>query len=198
MADDDAANPRTQAFVPDFSDDEDAQDARDARDAEDTGTQSWVPDFSDDEDADAPRDSQESGAPQPAAAKPEVRTDTDAAVAPVQPVTVPGRYLFLKWWKLVLVLLGVWIVAVPVGLALFWWWYHSVDKTPAVFAVLVYVVACAVGGVILAMAEGRPVVSALSLAVMSAPFASVAAAAPLYGYYYCARTGPCLIGVIPY
>jgi hypothetical protein len=59
-------------------------------------------------------------------------------------------------------------------------------------------VVCAVGGVMLAMVEGRPLISALSLAAMSGPFASVAAAAPLYGYYYCTRTGHCLIGVIPY
>ena len=123
---------------------------------------------------------------------------THAAGAPVQSVTVPGRYLYLKWWKLLLVILGVWIVAAEVGLGLFYWWYHTVDKTPAVFVVLVYVVACAVAGVMLAMVQGRPLVSALSLAVMSGPFASVAAAAPLYGYYYCARVGHCLVGVIPY
>ncbi|MCV7100356.1 hypothetical protein [Mycobacterium palustre] len=185
MADDDASDPGTQAFVPDFSDDDDA---------EDTGTQSWVPDFSDDDDDTGAAAKAPSG--QPEAAK--VEPAADAGVVPVQPVTVPGRYLFLKWWKLALVLLGVWTVAAPVGLALYYWWYHSVGKTPAVFAALVYVVACAVGGVMLAMAEGRPLVSALSLAVMSAPFASLAAAAPLYGYYYCARTGHCLIGVIPY
>lgn len=34
---------------------------------------------------------------------------------------------------------------------------------------------------------------------MSGPFASVAAAAPLYGYYYyCERMSHCLVGVIPY
>jgi len=123
---------------------------------------------------------------------------TEAAGAPVQSVTVPGIYLHLRWWKLVLVLLGVWIAVSPVGLGLFYWWYHAIDKTPTVFMVLVYVVACAVGGVMLAMVQGRPLLSALSVAVMSGPFASVAAAAPLYGYYHCARTGHCLIGVIPY
>jgi hypothetical protein len=50
----------------------------------------------------------------------------------------------------------------------------------------------------LAMVQGRPLISALALAVMSGPFASVVAVAPLYGYYYCTRTGNCLIGVIPY
>jgi hypothetical protein len=99
---------------------------------------------------------------------------------------------------LVLVILGVWIATSEVGLSLFYWWYHTINKTPAVFMVLVYVVVCVVGGVMLAMVQGRPIISALSLAVMSGPFASVVAAAPLYGYYYCARTGHCLIGVIPY
>jgi hypothetical protein len=168
-------------------------------DEEDTGTQSWVPDFSGDDDT----------GQQPAAAEAESASDVKEAAAereaeaeggglPVQPITVAGRYQYLRWWHLVLVLLGVWIVAAVTGLGLFYWWYHSVDKTPAVFTVLVYVVVGAVGGVMLAMVEGRPLMSALSLAVMSGPFASVAAAAPLYGYYYCAHTGHCLVGVIPF
>jgi hypothetical protein len=173
-------------------------------DDEDTGTQSWVPDFSDDDDGDAedtgPRPATEKSEPAPDVQEEAAGQDAgaDGGGLPVQPVTVPGRYQYLRWWHLVLVLFGTWIVAGVVGLGLFYWWYHSVGKTPAVFTVLVYVVACAVGGVLLAMAEGRPLVSALSLAVMSGPFASVAAAAPLYGYYYCAHTGHCLIGVIPY
>jgi hypothetical protein len=61
----------------------------------------------------------------------------------------------------------------------------------------VYVVICAVAGVVLAMVQARPMISALALAVMSGPFASVAAAAPLYGYYYCERAGHCFVGVLP-
>jgi hypothetical protein len=163
----------------------------------DAGTQSWVPDFSDDDDDTGPRPAAEEAGPA-SDAKEEEDAGAEAGGLPVQPVTVPGRYQYLRWWHLVLVLLGVWVVGAVVGLGLFYWWYHSVDKTPAVFTVLVYLVACAVGGVMLAMAEGRPLISALSLAVMSGPFASVAAAAPLYGYYYCAHTGHCLIGVVPY
>jgi hypothetical protein len=205
VADDDrASNPGTEPFVPDFS------DASDASDAEDTGTQSFVPDFDDTGSQPIPTGPEKSGevTPESKPEKPEksepAQQDaeqdlgTEAAGVPVQSVTVPGRYVYLRWWKLVLVLLGVWIAVAEVGLGLFYWWYHSVDKTPAVFVVLVYVVACAVGGVMLAMVQGRPLISALSLAVMSGPFASLAAAAPLYGYYYCARTGHCLIGVIPY
>ncbi len=175
---------------------------------EDTGTQSFVPDFDDTGSQPVPLVAEPQkpaeGTPetpaQAAASEEDAEKDvgTEAGGAPVQSVTVPGRYLYLKWWLLALVLLGVWIVAGVVGLGLFYWWYHSIDNTPAVFMVLVYVVVCAVGGVMLAMVEGRPFISALSLAAMSGPFASVAAAAPLYGYYYCARTGHCLIGLIPY
>lgn len=180
---DHATNPGTEAFVPDFGD---------------TGEHSvpFTPDFDN------------TGAlPAKQPAEPAAQTDdepetpdaeADPAAASVHPVSVPGRYQYLKWWKLVLVILGVWIAAAEVGLSLFYWWYHTIDKTAAVFMVLVYVVACTVGGVMLAMVQGRPLISALSIAVMSGPFASVAAAAPLYGYYYCERTGHCLIGVIPY
>lgn len=186
MADDHApeSNPGTAPFVPDFSDDDD------------TGTHSWVPDFSDDEDTGSrPAAEQEPEAPAPADEQTE---ETETAGGPVAPVTVPGRYLYVKWWKLLLVLLAVWFLAAEVGLGLFYWWYHSADKTAAVFVVLVYVVACAVGAVMLAMVEGRPLVSALSLALMSGPFASLLAAAPMDGYYHCARVGHCLVGVIPY
>jgi hypothetical protein len=114
-------------------------------------------------------------------------------------VTVPGRYLYLKWWKFVLVLFGAWFFAAVFGLSLFYWWYHTIDKTAPVFAVFVYVTACTVAGLILAMVESKPLIAALAIAVMSAPFASVGAAAPLYGSYYCERvTTPCLMGVVPY
>jgi hypothetical protein len=183
------SNPGTEPFVPDFE--------------EDTGTHAWSPSFDDDDDendgdtgsqpaaekADDAEEAKEEGEKEP---------QTEAPGTPVPPVAVPGRYHYLKWWHLVLVLLGVWLVAGVVGLGLFYWWYHSIDKTLVVFAVLVYLVACAVGGVMLAMVQGRPLLSALSIALMSGPLAAVAAAAPLYGYYYCARTGHCLIGVIPY
>ena len=189
MADDDrASNPGTEPFKPDFE--------------EDTGTQSFVPNFDDTGSQPVPHVAEPAAAPAPPAPaevpEKDGGEDAGAEAAPVQSVTVPGRYQYLKWWKLVLVLLGVWALVAEAGLGLFYWWYHSIDKTPALFTVLVYVVACAVGGVLLAMVQGRPLISALSLAVMSGPFASLIAAAPLYGYYYCVRTGHCLIGVIPY
>lgn len=199
---DDAASPGTEAFVPDFAEGEDT-----------AGTRAWVPDFDSDSDEDSGSGSDEdsgsdsdtgsdedtgaqaaAAAPEPAGPEPEPGTPA----GPAPPITVPGRYLYVRWWKLALVLLGVWAAAALVGLGLFSWWYDSIDKTPSLFAVLVYVAACVVGGVLLAMAHGRPLVSALSVAVLSGPFAAVAGAAPLYGYYYCERVGHCLVGVIPY
>jgi len=191
VPDDRESHPPTEAFVPDFSDSEDTgeQSVPFVPNFDDTGSQPIPHAEADTEKSEPPAEKEEPEAPSPG---------TEPSGAAVQSVTVPGRYQYLKWWKLVLVILGVWIATGEVGLSLFYWWYHTIDKTPAVFMVLVYVVVCAVGGVMLAMVQGRPLISALSLAVMSGPFASVAAAAPLYGYYYCARTSHCLIGVIPY
>ncbi len=67
---------------------------------------------------------------------------------------------------------GVWFAAAQIGLSLFYWWFHTIDKTASVFVVLVYIVACTVAGSMLSMVEGRPTITALSLAVMSGPFAS--------------------------
>ncbi|GAB1816292.1 hypothetical protein [Mycobacterium sp. MUNTM1] len=194
MPDDkDASNPGTEAFVPDFSDDED--------DAEHTGTQSWVPDFDDDTGEHPAVTEHEPAAGEDAAVTPTAdagEPEPAEPVGPVQPVNVPGRYLYLKWWKLALVLFGVWAAAAVIGLGLFYWWHHSVDKTAPLFVVLVYVVVCIVGAVMLAMTQGRPLISALSVAMMSGPFAALVAAAPLYGYYHCERVGHCLVGLIPY
>ncbi|MGO9035286.1 hypothetical protein [Mycobacterium sp.] len=171
------SDPGTAAFVPDF---------------DDTGEDSvpFVPNFDDTGSQPLPRVTESTPKDEP-----EHESEGESSAAPV---AVPGRYQYVKWWKLLLVLLGVWFAAAEVGLSLFYWWYHTVDKTAAVYMVLVYVVACVVAGVILAMVQGRPMMSALALGVMSGPFASVAAAAPLYGYYYCERVGHCLGGLIPY
>lgn len=196
------SNPGTEPFVPDFEDTGTQGFVPDFE--EDTGTHGFVPDFDDTGSqpvpaaAEKPGKSEDKVATEAPAAPSERDPGTEPLGASVQSVTVPGRYQYLKWWKLVLVLLGVWAGTAEVGLSLFYWWYHTIDKTPAVFMALVYVVACTVGGVMLAMVQGRPVIAALSIAVMSGPFGSVVAAAPLYGYYYCARTGHCLVAVIPY
>jgi hypothetical protein len=121
--------------------------------------------------------------------------------APTPPITVPGRYHYLKWWQLILMLIAVWIPAAAIGPGLFYWWTqdHSKHKTQVVFVVLVYIVVCTVAGLMLAMIPDRPLVSAVAIAVMSAVFVSVVAAAPFYGSFYCDHTpGPCLMGTIPY
>lgn len=117
---------------------------------------------------------------------------------PPKPVTVTGQYQFLKWWQLALVLLAVWIPAAGIGLGLFSWWFSVVDKTPAVFAVVVYAAVCIVAGLIVAMVGEKPLVSAVAIALMSAVFASAVAAAPLYGHHFCQYADRCLGGIIPY
>ncbi len=193
MADDESAShPGTEPFVPDFDTGEDSVPF--VPDWDDTDSHEFAPPGKpgEPEKSEKPEAKEEPATPSPAA-------DQDSATeSAAVPVTVPGRYQYLNWWKLVLVILGLWIAAAQVGLSLFYWWYHTIDKTGPVYLVLVYVVACTVAGVILAMVQGRPIISALALAVMSGPFASVAAAAPLYGYYYCERLSHCLVGVIPY
>jgi hypothetical protein len=102
---------------------------------------------------------------------------------PAQPTAVPGQYLQVKWWKFVLVTLGVWTAAAVVGVGLYYWWFHSVDKTWTDYTVLMYVLVCMVVALIVSMVENRPMVSATAIAVMSAPYASGCAAAALYGMY---------------
>lgn len=180
------SSPGTEPFVPDF----------------DTGEQSvpFVPDFTDSVPL-RPLAGLESETRKPETPAPEEHASEESGtdvVNPVQSVTVPGRYTYLKRWKFILVVFGVWFAAAEVGLSLYYWWYHTIDKTPPVFVVLVYVVVCTVAGLMLSMVDGRPLITALSLGVMSAPFASLAAAAPLYGYFYCEQASRCLIGIIPY
>lgn len=116
----------------------------------------------------------------------------------VEEDTVVDEAPHLKRWTFALVLVPVWIVAAIVGLALYLWWYHSIDKTPALFVVLVYLVVCTVAAVLTAMVQHKPLVSALAIALVSAPFASTAAASVLYGIYFCDRASRCLLGLVPY
>jgi hypothetical protein len=121
--------------------------------------------------------------------------------APAPPIAVPGRYHHVKWWQFILTLLAVWVPAAAIGSGLFYWWTHdnSAHKTPVVFVVLVYVVVCTVAALMLAMVPDRPLVSVLAIAMMSAVFASVVAAAPFYGAFYCDHSQRhCLIGIVPY
>jgi hypothetical protein len=99
------------------------------------------------------------------------------------PEVVPGTYTYLKRWTFALVVAGVWIVAAGIGVALYEWWFSSLDKTAPVFVVFVYVVVCTVASLLLAMVQNRPLLTAAAVAVMSAPLASTAAAGVLYGAY---------------
>ena len=121
--------------------------------------------------------------------------------APAPPIAVPGRYHHSRWWQFTLMLLAVWVPAGAIGVGLFYWWSHdrSAHKTAVVFVVLVYVVVCVVAGLMLAMVPDRPLVSALAIGVISAVFASVVAAAPFYGAFYCDHSQrPCVMGIIPH
>ncbi|OBI82381.1 hypothetical protein [Mycobacterium sp. E740] len=117
---------------------------------------------------------------------------------PAHPVAVPGNYQYLKRWVFALVVAGVWALSAVAGWALYHWWYHSIDKTAPVFVVLVFVVCSTVGGLLLAMVPTRPVISALAIALMSAPLAAVAGAAVLHGLYFCEWASRCFAGLIPY
>ena len=133
---------------------------------------------------------------------PAAYADSEAPPSEAIPaITAAGDYQYLKWWKFILMLFTVWVPAGAIGAGLFYWWSHdaSKHKTAVIFAVLAYVVVCTVAGLILAMVPDRPLVSALAIALLSAVFASVVAAAPVYGKFYCAHSQRhCAAGVLPY
>jgi len=108
-----------------------------------------------------------------------------AVVPPAQPLVVPGSYQFLKRWAFALVVAAVWVVAAPIGAALYYWWVGDadLDKTWPVYGVLLYLIVCTVVSLLFAMVQNRPMVAALAIALMSAPLASTAGAAALYGAY---------------
>ena len=123
--------------------------------------------------------------------------DTDAFLHRVdgslhaEPVVVPpaqsasaGTYQYVKRWHFVLIVAMVWVVAAAAGLGFYFWWYTSLHKTAAVFGVLMYLIVCSVGSMLVSMVHNRPRVTALAIALMSAPLASVATAALLHGAYY--------------
>ncbi|NTY62504.1 hypothetical protein FEG63_23485 [Mycolicibacterium sphagni] len=108
-----------------------------------------------------------------------------------EPVVVPpaasaatGTYQFVKRWQFVFIVAAIWVLAGAAGLGLYFWWYTSLNKTPAVFFVLIYLIFCSVGSMLVSMVQNRPPVTALAIALMSAPLASVATAALLHGAYY--------------
>jgi hypothetical protein len=139
---------------------------------------------------------------QPLAAKREpmeVPAESTGPLPPVvQPAVVLGSYQYLKRWRFVLVVAGVWIVAAACGLGLYHWWFHSLNKTPSVFVVLVFLTVCTVGSLLAAMVSNKPLVAALAIGLMSAPLAATGAAAVLHGHYFCEHVSRCLVGLIPY
>ena len=134
----------------------------------------------------------------PAASQPFAKVEP--AEAPPETDAESRKYHFLKWWTFLMVLLPVWIPAVAAGLGLYYWWIHSFDKTWPQFVVLVFVIGCTVAALLLAMAGQRPLVAALAIAVMTAPFAAAVGVAPMHGTYYC--TSPlkprCFVELVPY
>ena len=106
------------------------------------------------------------------------------AVAPAQPVAVAGAYQFVKRWKFALIALGVWLLGAAAGAGFYYWWYTALDKTLPVFGILIYLAACMVASLLVSMVPNRPQVTALAVAIMSAPLASTVAAAVLHGAYY--------------
>jgi hypothetical protein len=117
---------------------------------------------------------------------------------PARPIVLPGAYQYLNRWTFVLVVAAVWIIAAPIGVGLYRWWFHSIDKTPSVFVVLVFLAVCTVGGLVSAMVQEKPLISALAIGLMSAPLAATGGAAVLHGLYFCDRASRCLVGLIPY
>lgn len=105
-------------------------------------------------------------------------------VPPAQPVVVPSAYQFVKRWKFALISFGVWLLAAAAGAGFYYWWYTALDKTLPVFGILLYLAACMVASLLVSMVSDRPQVTALAIALMSAPLASTAAAAALHGAYY--------------
>ncbi|NGX09668.1 hypothetical protein BKG76_14680 [Mycobacteroides franklinii] len=117
---------------------------------------------------------------------------------PAMPVRVPAERepAFLKRWVLLLVLLGTWIPAGAMGLLLYQNWFETLlphDRILAVVYVLVWVFACVLVALLLAMVEPRPIIVALAFAVLTAPAISVAATGVKYGYVAC--TAPSVPGV---
>jgi len=117
---------------------------------------------------------------------------------PAHSEAVPGTYQYLKRWTFALVVAGVWIVGAAIGLGLYYWWFHSLDKTQTVFVVLIFLMVCSAGSVLVAMVSNKPMVSALAIALMSAPLAAMGGAAVLYGLYFCEHASRCFVGLIPY
>jgi hypothetical protein len=117
------------------------------------------------------------------ATEPPTENPSESLPTFVAPELVPGTNHYLKRWMFALVVAGVWTVAAVIGLAIYEWWFRSADKTGPLFVLLVYIVVGTVAALLVAMVQNKPLISAVAIALMSAPLASTAAAAALYGAY---------------
>ena len=105
-------------------------------------------------------------------------------VVTAQPVVVPGAFQFVKRWKFALIVAGVWVLSAAAGAGFYFWWYTALDKTLPVFGILLYLTVCMVASMLVSMIPNRPQVTALAIALMAAPLASMAAASVLHGAYF--------------
>ena len=105
-------------------------------------------------------------------------------VITAQPAVVPSSQPSVKRWHFLLITAGVWVAGAAAGAGFYFWWYTALYKTAPVFGILLYLVACMVGSLLVSMVTERPRITALAIAVMSAPLASTVAAALLHGAYY--------------
>jgi len=105
-------------------------------------------------------------------------------VVTAQPVVVPGAFQFVKRWKFALIVAGVWVLTAAAGAGFYYWWYTALDKTLPVFGILLYLTVCMVASMLVSMVPNRPLLTALAIALMAAPLASMAAAAVLHGAYF--------------
>ena len=113
-----------------------------------------------------------------------VPAHVEPVAVPAQSVVVPGTFQFVKRWKFVLIVAGVWVVSAAAGLGFYFWWYSALDKTMPVLGILLYLVVGMVASVLVSLVPNRPQMTALAVALMAAPLASTAAAAILHGAYY--------------
>ena len=121
--------------------------------------------------------------------------DPDAFLHPVnghaEPVAVPAKpavatapFAHVRRWQFVFIVAAVWVLAAAAGLGFYFWWYTSLHKTAPLFAVLMYLIVCTLAAMLTSMVRRRPPVTALAIALMSAPLPSMLAAAVLHGAYY--------------
>ncbi len=113
-----------------------------------------------------------------------VNGHAEPLVVPAKPAESPASFPHVKRWQVTFSVAAVGILAAAAGLGFYFWWYTSLHKTAPVFAVLMYLIVCTVGALLTSMAQRRPPVTALAIALMSAPLPSMLAAAVLHGAYY--------------